>query len=575
MDAKDEEQSQTFGAILRTFAENTSMHGLSSLMRTRNTIFRCLWALLIISSVTTFTFEITTILKNYYSYTTVTTIKVTRTAIEFPDITLCNMRHLDVMVLKNLFFNFNANNIAKTAFLGVQNSFATTFEAAYSMKLIQYLPMWTAYSKSHDYMFREIFSRTNLMENFNLSLLQEAGVPQWELSVVCRWSGDSCNISNISRLTDPYFLNCLTVHAPDDLPVLEGVTSGWSGVSLTGSGMVKWEDLNADDNDYIDLPGIQEYKHPLAGSEGVRIVIHPRGTQPYPSALGFDVPPGFSASIGIRMNKNKALAKPYGNCTQKGSSDKKHPVYRTMTCFRECLSKKVKTTCKCVDSRFEDKNVGVKEDLPFCSHMRNPPVECMDPTHTPPVECLKLLEDAYTSIVCAKDLEEELFRDPEMSTKCECYPPCDEISYDTSVGLSRWPAGQETDLVYREVVKNGLLKHLQTYGVTEGKASLYNEYFNFSNRYTALKEFAKVNVYLADASVSLTEEVPEYQGFQLLSDIGGQLGLWIGMSLLTIGEVLQLLCECLWFLIFKKIMQFGDRSKTQKTMVTPIDSISG
>ena len=60
------------------------------------------------------------------------------------------------------------------------------------------------------------------------------------------------------------------------------------------------------------LPGLHEPKSPVASSEGIRVVIHPPDTEPFPFAEGFDVPPGFSVSFGIRPRKNLRIKAPYG-----------------------------------------------------------------------------------------------------------------------------------------------------------------------------------------------------------------------------------------------------------------------
>lgn len=56
-----------------------------------------------------------------------------------------------------------------------------------------------------------------------------------------------------------------------------------------------------------------------------------------------------------------------------------------------------------------------------------------------------------------------------------------------------------------------------------------------------MKDFARLNIFIADSNVLTTEESADYTLNQLLSDIGGQLGLWIGTSVITLTEVVELL----------------------------------
>jgi len=49
--------------------------------------------------------------------------------------------------------------------------------------------------------------------------------------------------------------------------------------------------------------GTHEYMSPMSSSEGVRVVIHPPDTEPYPHTEGFDVPPGYSATFGVKVRR--------------------------------------------------------------------------------------------------------------------------------------------------------------------------------------------------------------------------------------------------------------------------------
>ena len=54
---------------------------------------------------------------------------------------------------------------------------------------------------------------------------------------------------------------------------------------------------------------------------------------------------------------------------------------------------------------------------------------------------------------------------------------------------------------------------------------------------------SKVNVFFRTTTVTHIEEQPLMLPFDLVSGIGGTLGLFVGMSLLSMCEVVQLVCE--------------------------------
>ena len=66
---------------------------------------------------------------------------------------------------------------------------------------------------------------------------------------------------------------------------------------------------------------------------------------------------------------------------------------------------------------------------------------------------------------------------------------------------------------------------------------------NETKQHLVLQELTKVNVYIKDMTIISIEEEPMMQPFDLFSDIGGILGLFVGMSLLSLCEIVQLVCE--------------------------------
>ncbi len=51
----------------------------------------------------------------------------------------------------------------------------------------------------------------------------------------------------------------------------------------------------------------------------------------------------------------------------------------------------------------------------------------------------------------------------------------------------------------------------------------------------------RLNVYFREMLVLEHRQDPAYTGFDMLSNIGGALGLWAGLSLITVAELFSLL----------------------------------
>ena len=68
-------------------------------------------------------------------------------------------------------------------------------------------------------------------------------------------------------------------------------------------------------------------------------------------------------------------------------------------------------------------------------------------------------------------------------------------------------------------------------------------YLNQTFKSEVLKDMSRANIYFKTTTVTHIEEQPMIKGFDLVSSIGGTLGLFVGMSILSMFEVFQLLCE--------------------------------
>ena len=70
-------------------------------------------------------------------------------------------------------------------------------------------------------------------------------------------------------------------------------------------------------------------------------------------------------------------------------------------------------------------------------------------------------------------------------------------------------------------------------------------------------------VHVADSNVIKTTESPDYDIIRLVSDIGGQLGLWIGVSVITLVEVLQLVALVVRVLTARRRRRLRPNSKAR------------
>ena len=513
--------------ILKQFAGRTTVHGVPRAINSNSTFARLVWSSVFLMASIMFVAQFIQLLQKYYSRPKKVTVEVVPLPVPFPAISFCNMRNLDAFVLNKI--NENFINMSDPLY-HAENS-DHPFVKAYMESVAKYYPMYAKYALEELDVFQTVLTRSTLAANIPRDLISLAGVQKDEFIVSCRLGGHDCNrTTNILQFFDPYYYNCFTYNAPEPEDVEstlgEGLENGWSTIVLTGSGMVvKNKDIRL-------IPGSHERFSPMASSEGVRLVIHPPNTEPFPHTEGFDVPPGHSVSFGVKARVNVRVGPPHGNCSDRSSLGNATGRYRLIACQKICIQKEIVSRCGCADISLPDHD---QKGVSLCSSDKDIPSECRLNASD---ECFSALKRVYDRITCVRNIKAKMARNVTAMRQCGCYPSCHEVSYDVTYSLSKWPApGIEGDEAYVEIFDVG--GYHQRFH--PDKVDMYSKHFaDPETRWEAMKDFSRLNVYIADSNVLKTEEMEDYNLNQLLSDIGGQLGLWVGSSIITLAEIIEL-----------------------------------
>lgn len=561
---------------LEEFAADTSMHGLGKIILTKQPRRRAAWVIVFVSAWAFFSYEICSVISSYLEYGVKTTSEFLPDGAPFPAITLCNMQSLDFYTLHFLY-----TSAANHYHSGQNTSFAEYLRSVGREKTLAYeiaklddliTQRFTNNEKVSEDQRYTLYSRTTIAANLKKDILREALVEK-EFVVGCTFGNSKCYFKAIDH---PYYYRCYTFEPSPDMlegmsskkfePLKEGIKNGFSATFFTGTRL-----LNATGFEDILIPGIFEKGSPLSGSAGIRMAIHPPGTDPFPLTEGYNVPPGHLASIEVVPLMHKRLGLPYGRCATENKYRKHHYLetlesvnnkpYRKISCERACVQEHVIKECQCYDPLLP--NTGDA----YCDNERCYDINTVHLGNDDNVSStlsllsscrsLRYLDEGSDSktgielllakIRCAENTNGRVM------AACECHHPCDEHQYMAFYSLSLWPSmGYESGFVYRDIFTVSGFR--ERFSPTE-KRSVYDEYVKKLGQ-EALRDFVKINVYVGDSNVLQATEQPAISFTEMLSNVGGQLGLWIGVSVITICEVVEVV-EMIVFETCRKLCRRG------------------
>jgi len=123
------------------------------------------------------------------------------------------------------------------------------------------------------------------------------------------------------------------------------------------------------------VPGMQDTHPALVSGRGARVVVHSQDSMPHPRAEGYDVPAGFSVTIGVSARENVRLSQPHGNCTsdQRAPADTSRSRYRSVsvnftlpnTCINHNLAEALSRISHSVFSGKRFSHIGISRSVSF------------------------------------------------------------------------------------------------------------------------------------------------------------------------------------------------------------------
>ncbi|XP_077992375.1 epithelial sodium channel subunit alpha-like [Glandiceps talaboti] len=491
--------------IASALVENTTCHGIPRIYSASNFVRRAFWSLVFVSAVALFLWQFSKLLTNYYAYEVDVTFEIKfETNADFPAVTICNLnpfKNSKAQANQEILNLLSSNSTSRRRRNAARNKRSSSSNSNYTN--------WETMSldyESFDSNFETMLFVYDTVASLNYSDRMLLGHEINDMLIDCTWKGYPCGPSNFTRFYNYMYGNCYTFNSGDSGSLVQTNKPGpLYGLSLK---------LYVEQDEYI---------HSIRESAGIRVLIHSQDVMPFPEDNGFSISPGQETNVGIRKLSISRQPYPYGECkdTETGINiftEFFGVDYSQQACEKDCYLQHVIDQCGCVDYRFNYHNT-----YNVCRHG--------DATHA---TCIDRTEDDYNS---------------GKLTPCSnfCTESCTETSYRTRVTSSLWPNKNYKPQIIQEVKQ--ISSSLNT---MVGMDSSFAE-----------NNLCKLNIYYEEFNFEAITESPKYEEEDLLSDLGGQLGLWIGMSFISVFEFLEFCYDVCRWLHYK----LSNRSRIRNTSI--------
>ena len=236
------------------------------------------------------------------------------------------------------------------------------------------------------------------------------------------------------------------------------------------------------------------------GRVGVYVSVHPHDELPFPDFDSIGLSPGFSNIIRLEKTTMIRQGSPYpSNCTKGGDANLVFPgKYSVKNCEMSCIESEPVTKCR-MPYFWINRIVFLNHSKSMTSNFVNESAgkKCFEKNN--------ISSRANTFL----------------HTKCNCQSPCHEITYEKLLSFLRLPDDKFLSQFAAEWLQ---VKDSNIFGLNVLRDSLL-----------------EVFVYFGEMSERVITEKPEWTITKVLSDIGGQMGIWLGASIFSLVEILILI----------------------------------
>ncbi|XP_062914802.1 amiloride-sensitive sodium channel subunit gamma-like isoform X1 [Mobula hypostoma] len=535
-------QAASIYELARWYCYNTNTHGCRRIVVSKGRLRRAIWLILTLGAVGIIFWQCALLIASYYTASVAITVQFQE--IPFPAITICNMnpyrytatRHLfdkldqeTRIAVSELYHFTNTSNsslwrarrdTAESQGGGFSNSIpllrvkvgedytilsdlitkrrhrmngtlrTRSFGGSHTLKPSNMIGFKLC-EKKHDDSTCDIYTFNSgtaaIQEWYRLHYLNiMARVPEQtklqmgysadDLILSCSFGGRACDSRNFSLMHHPLRGNCFTFNSGEDSRALRTNSGGSeNGLKVT---------LHVDED---------EYNPYLITSMGAKIVIHDHNEHPFIEDVGIEIQTETQTAMGLELTVLQRLGSPYSDCTMDGLNvpvaNLYNKRYTLQMCLHSCFQMEMVRCCGC--AHYEKP---LPAEAEYCDYTKFPGW----------ISCYYRLRNQFIQeqLVCQKI----------------CRPACHSKEWTMTVSVAQWPSPPSEEWIL----------HLLNW---ERKLN--------RNQTLRKNELANLAIFYRSLNLRNITETAENNVVTLLSNFGGQLGLWMSCSVVCVIEIIE------------------------------------
>lgn len=349
------------------------------------------------------------------------------------------------------------------------------------------------FSKAYQAIMLKYFVQSKLNNESSKKLL---GQDLNEILLSCSFNYEKCDATDFNYEYDPYYGNCFSFNSGSNRQSNKKVQIKKSTIAGYAFGLQL--------DFYVNFYEKLTYFNSILGGRGAIVRIDNNSQMIDHAMGGINLPSGFTTNLAMKREFKTSLPKPYSNCeTENDSSFYKfirnltNYNYTQSFCLIQCLQELIIFNCNCTIPMF---------------------VSIIDKTSS--------ICASNGDINCALSVYFKIYNGKNYAQE-NCLPKCPLECYTSQITYSMSSVEFLGDS-YADLIRERFSSHF-----IDKEISLQ----------TVKESIVRLNIYYETLSYTLTYDTPQSNIVTLIATIGGNLGLFLGVSLLTLSEIIVALIE--------------------------------